>query len=368
MAQDFVSAQAGIRAFSRQVITPGNDIHGTETFLGFEYEGDPLEHEAGEYYIDESKVNQSLVPTTSRIVTQRLEGQHADLLLPNYVGLFCGCMADAETSTLSSGESAIWDKNYKFLTSGLAAQNFAPADVRYRNMIEFIANRIKVYQGVALTGIEIQSVRGQAAKCTLDVRGYNKIVNVHTSFDSYAELIGVKPSTQPFLTYGMVSLHEGTYTFSSEAFVSSTDHSARIIEATFGIKNPVIDIFQHGDTLGAVSRLHKAKWEPTLKFKYELSTTNDFFDKYEAQTEFAVQIPIVGPVIPGAANNTTYKITLIFPKCRVKATPKISRDGEKWVREVDCLVLGNVKGADDQSEFLVIHVTDGVQNYMTALP
>lgn len=356
---DFLSDRVGLRALSRNVeATFGQNIESTATFIAFGYKDSPIEREMLNMYSDKDKVTGSHLPTSTAILTQHLTHQHQDDLTCNALGMALGCMAEAETSALASGESAIWTKNYKFLSSGLTA-SFGQLTMKTRNLIEMLGDESKRYSGIAVNGFEIKSSRGNPCEITLDLNGYSATgatVKTRANVDSFY-------TAHPFLRFGDVTFAEGTYTASSEAFSSPTNHHARTIDMMVGCRKTLDKQQQLGDTGDTITNIFATSVEAFCTFKYEPDTISDWFDKYEAQTEFAVRVLVTGPVIAGAANSTEYKIQLIFAKCRVKGTPKLSREDGKLVRSVELEIMGNPTGADNESEFMMIDLTDNVQFY-----
>jgi hypothetical protein len=120
----------------------------------------------------------------------------------------------------------------------------------------------------------------------------------------------------------------------------------------------------HGNTGGAITRMDVVGQEAFCNFKYEPDTLSDWFDKHEAQTEFAVKLQVIGPTIAGSVASTEYTITVIFAKCRVRMPiGEPTEDNGKLVRNVELEIMANVVGADDQSEFCMVDLTDTVQFY-----
>lgn len=351
----------GVRAFGLKAEAAfGADNEATDTHIAFNYEGGPIERKNWNYYKNDDEVNGAFLPDQAQIINKHIEDSWKNKLTPNMIGLVCGCIADEYSVALAPGETTIYKHVFKFLSSGLLASSGLKPFVS-RNMIEASGNLITLYKGIILNGFEISGDRAGFINGMADIIGYNGHAS---SSKTKAYLFGssVKCS-QPYMKYGDFKFKKGTYNYGTEAFTLVTDQHSQLMTASVKHKKTAEKQAQFGDQNGTVTQIVPVGYETSINCKFELTAMADFLTDWEAQNQFAIQIPIAGPVIAGAAAGTRFQVNTVFPKVQIESA-EISPEGSKLVRDAVFSILSNPKGQDDQSEFLVVEVVDKVPNYV----
>lgn len=360
-----------MRGFSETYEDTFGEYESTITnFTVFPYEGDPIERKAMTIATTKGMANGTLGVTNTEVVTVGLEGEHKSILTPDLAGIML-------TSLGASESSGTADINYlTFLSSP------ASVTLKARNMLEKYGdaaathgtsgnNNVVQYSGIQPTSFQVDGDKSGYVKCTTSLIGYAAYKN---SALTVAGMNDNRVLKTQYLRFGDATLKTGTNTFVTTGlpqFTSTADWKAKLQSFSWSIKANIVEagLYQFGVTTtgtvdGTVKEYPFSGYETTLKAKFMSASVEDATDFWKtremAQTEFAVQIPIVGQLATGS---DYYSVIALFPRVRVKSSNLVSEDGV-LMHDVDFEVIFRGNSAADAADtaiaetFLYVTVTN----------
>jgi hypothetical protein len=329
-----LQAAVGRRAFSETYEDTWGEYEETTTdFTSFNYDGDPIFHKARNLYVNDNECSGSAQPTQSEILTLEATGSHKGRLTPMLAGIFFSSLCDTYTAT--AGDSSTYTHGCKFKSSTIPS-------IKSRNMLELAGGVVRQYSGVVFPSFEMSVEKEQFVNATMGVVGYYA---TKTSSLTVANMETYK-NAETYMNFGDVSFARGTYDQSTDVFSSVDSFTTKVRSLTVKCEATMDDnyAYQLGNTTktrnGALAV--DTKWTITGQLLINAldDATDDWLTDYLAQTEWAVNIPIVGEIAGGAV---PYSITLDFPKCRCKQVD-LGKDNGLLVRNIELTVMGTPNG------------------------
>lgn len=339
-------------------------------FTAFAYEGDPIERKAIITATDGGTANGTLGIRNTEVLTEGFDAEHKGILTPDLAGI--------ALTSMGAGESNSTNIHYlKFLSSPNSVT------LKQRNICEKVGDIIAQYSGVQITSFMVEADKSGYIKNTLGLRGYGAY-KLSSATLSAATMNDNRVAKAQFLRFGDATLKTGTNTFATTGlpqFTSTADWKAKLQSFSWSVKANLVEsgIYQFGTTsTGTVNGYAKdypfAGYEATLKAKFLSSSVEDATDFWKtremAQTEFALQIPIVGQL---ASGSDYYSVIALYPRVRVKSATAVVEDGVH-MRDVEFEVIFRGNSAADAADtaiaetFLYVTVTNNgtPSSYITA--
>ena len=265
------------------------------------FNGDPIETEADNYYVNSDEVTGELMPTVHRLISKKLAAKHKSKAFPHLVGLFASMAMGKDTSTVIGATTAY--KHKLEIDKTLV-------ELPYRTMVENDGFAQFVYKGVSCVGFQLSGQRNGFVEMEADLVGSGS-----EAVDATAKPARMDES---YLTYGDCKFVKGG-AFDGSAVTGGTDLSANLMDFTFGFKNNGKGVHLMGDQSGLFGRVQRGKsYDADLKMKFELEDQTHRTD-FQAGTEFVGYLPMVGGTANGAAK---YGVECIFPRLAYKAAKK----------------------------------------------
>lgn len=325
-------------------------------FTGFAYEGDPIERKAVTVASTAGMATGALGVTQTEVVTVGFDASRKFILTPDLAGI---CLTSLGASE-SSGTANI---NYlTFLSSP------SSVTLKSRNLLEKYGDasathgasgtaNIVQYSGVQPTSFMVEADKSGYVKATVQMKGYAAYKN---SSLTVAGLNDNRVSKTQFLRFGDATFKTGTNTFVTTGlpqFSSTADWKAKLQSFSWSVVAKIVEggMYQFGTTAtgtldGTVKEYPFAGYEATLKARFMSQSVEDATDFWKtremAQTEFAVQIPIVGQL---AAGSDYYSVIALFPRVRVKSANLVTDNGV-LMHDVDFEVIFRGNSAADAAD------------------
>lgn len=350
-----------MRAFAETVDASVGAYESTITnFTTFPYEGDPLQRKAVTIASDKGMANGALGVANTEVVTVGLEGEHKSILTPDLAGIVLTSMGASE----ASGTANI---NYlSFLSSPTAVT------LKSRNMLEKYGDAIAThgtgspgttgivqYSGIQPVSFQVDGDKSGYVKCTTGLQGYTAY---KCSALTPAGMNDNRVLKTQYLRFGDATLKTSsqaiTYaTTGLPQLGTSVDWKAKLQSFSWSVKANIVEAgkYQFGTTAtgtidGKVKEYPFAGYEATLKAKFMSASVEDATDFWKtremAQTEFAVEIPIVGQL---AAGSDYYSVIALFTRCRVKTCNLVTEEGV-LMHDVEFEVIFRPNSAADASD------------------
>lgn len=331
--------QVGLRAlsvtyedtFGEYEATPGD-------FISFTYEGDPIERKPMLTVDTGGQANGTLGVTETQVLTVGFDQTFKTILNPNLVGIVCASMGASENTATAKYNY------YTFLSSP------ASVTLKSRNLLEKYGDvaathgttgtgaGIVQYSGVQPYSLAVEADKSGWIKCDVGIRGYAAYKN--PTDHTVGTVNDNRVAKASWLRFGDATLKTGTVDFNTPTantpnFTSTADWKAKLQSFSWSVKANILEggIYQFGTTAtgttdGTAKEYPFSGYEVSLKAKFMSASTEDATDFWKtremAQTEFAVQIPIIGQ---SQGSSEYYTVTALFPRVRVKSCNLVNDNG-----------------------------------------
>jgi hypothetical protein len=271
------------------------------------YEGEPIETQANNFWMNKGEITGDLLPTQARILNKKLAGKHKSKLHPHIVGLLASMAMGKDTVSAVGATTAY---NHKLEIDKTVVE------LPKRTMIENDGFEQTRFIGVGCTGFKISAKENDFVDFEADLMGTGlEVLNDPTA----------KPArvNESYMAYNDAKFYRGG-TFNGTTVTGETDFSASLIGFDLEFKNEGKGRYQFGDASGTMAAIRRGQ-SYTCDFGAEIEL-EDASHKAAllAGTEYVVRIPIEGEVANGAAK---YKVEIILPRVRYAEANKKQNDG-----------------------------------------
>ncbi|MCL4797639.1 MAG: hypothetical protein KJZ84_23955 [Bryobacteraceae bacterium] len=279
------------RGFSLQVQSALATPAAVDTLLYFE--GEPMEPEPENFYVNTEEITGELLPTAKRLITKKFAGKHKGKAHPHLVALFASMAMGKDTVTQVGATQAYRHK---------IEIDKTVVELPTRTMVENDGHVQNRFRGVACSAFTLSAERGQFVEFEADLIGSG-----HEVADATAKPARVDES---YLIYGDAKLTRGG-TFDGEVITGGDDLSAPLVRFSLGFKNNGRGAYLFGDPSGNVGSLRRGSM-----YEVDFEATLEIEDSTHraallAGNEYVMSIPIIGGVADGIAN---YTIEAILPR------------------------------------------------------
>ncbi len=270
------------------------------------FEGDPMEPETDQHWVNDNEVTGELLPTKHRLLTKKLAGKHKTKAFPHLVGLFASMAMGKDTPTVVGTTTAYQHK---------LEIDKTVVELPTRTMVENDGDTQHRYPGVACVGFTLSGQRGGFVEFEADLVGRGS-----EEVDATVKPVHVD---ETYLAYGDVTLTKGgVYDGTEVTGGASLNASLKSFKLAF--KNNGKGVYIMGDSSGLVGSIRRGqKYEVDFEAELELEDQSHRTDLL-AGTEFVLALPIVG----GIANDTAkYTVEVILPRVIYREAKKGVDDG-----------------------------------------
>ena len=285
----------------------------------FNFEGPPVDIEINEVQTDENEVTGLNEPGRHEILNWKLDGSHAQRATPHNLAYFLACvLGKVTTQTPDAGNDPTVRRHW-------IERDLASVQSLVVTLIEFDGIAQKRFPGTYVKSVRVNGERNDFIKLEAELGGMGK---------EEASAIA-KPTVvaESYLRYGDVEFTRGGSLSGSVASGdlsvggSPTSFKADIKGFSWTIDNQANPVYEMGDSTGFVSRVERGE-----RFTHELSALFEMQDDGHKAglvdgTEYVLNIPIVGGVIPGGSGTFKFSANLIFPKVVYREARK-GREGQ----------------------------------------
>lgn len=270
------------------------------------FEGEPMEPEVDNFYVNDQQLTGELLPTQTRLLTKKFAGKHKEKAYPHLVALFASMAMGKDTVTTIGGTTA--SRHRLEIDKTIV-------ELPTRTMIEndgFLQNK---YTGIGCAGFTLSGERGGFVEFEAELigRGAEEV-------DATAKPARIN---EGYLTYAECNLTRGG-TWNGEAITGGTSLSTPLINFKLSFKNGGKGVHHFGDATGLAGSLRRGqKYEMEFEAEIEIEDASHRAALL-AGTEYVMSIPMVGGVANGTAK---YSIIPILPRVVYREAKKKVNDG-----------------------------------------
>jgi Phage tail tube protein len=316
----------------------------------FNFEGPPVDIEINEAQTDENEVTGYNEPGVHEVLNWKLDGSHTQRATPHNLAYFLAAvMGKVTTQTPDAINNPSVRRHW-------LERDLVNVSLPTVTLVEFDGIAQKRFAGVFVKSVKLSGERNDFLKLEAQMGGMGK-----EESSAIAKPAGVAES---YLRYGDVELTRGGSLSGSVAsgdlVVSGSPVSfkADLKRFFWTIDNQALPVYEMGDNTGFVSRAERGD-----RFTHDLSAVFEMQDDSHKTglvngTQYVLNIPIVGGVIPGGSGAFNYSANLIFPKVVYREAKK-GRNGQALIVNAEFQVLEDstygsaiVKIVNEQSGYL----------------
>lgn len=296
----------------------------------FNFEGPPVDIEINEAQTDENEITGLNEPGVHEILNWKLDGSHTQRATPHNLAYFLAAvMGKVTTQTPDVGNDPTVRRHW--IERDLA--NVQPPTV---TLVEFDGIAQKRFPGVFVKTVKVNGERNDFLKLEAQLGGMGK--------EESSAIAKPTVVAESYLRYGDIEFTRGGSLSGSVAGGdltvggSPTSFKADLRSFSWTIDNQAIPVYEMGDNTGYVSRVERGD-----RFTHELSAVFEMQDDTHKTglvngTQYVLNIPVIGGVIPGGSGAFNFSGNLIFPKVVYREAKK-SRDGQEVIVNAEFQVL-----------------------------
>jgi hypothetical protein len=315
----------------RGLSTAKEAAYGTPAAIAtaFNFEGAPTDVEVNESQTDEQEITGSNEPAKHEILNWKLDSQHVQRALPHNLAWFLGAVMGKVTSAQPDNvnDPTVWRHFFERDLVNVALPSFT--------LIENDGVGQKRYPGIFGKTLKLTGERNDFLKMEAGFGGMGKEETDITA----------KPAVvaESYLRYGDVNFTRGgslsgTVAGGTLAVTGGSTFKADLRNFEWTIDNQAIPIYEMGDNSGFVTRVERGD-----RFTHDLKAVLEMQDDAHKTglingTEYVLNIPIEGNVIPGGSGAFQFTCELIFPKVVYREAKK-DVDGRSVIVNADFQVL-----------------------------
>ncbi len=316
----------------------------------FNFEGAPTDVELNEAQTDLEEVTGSNEAIKHEILNWKLDGSHIQRAMPHNLAWFLGAVMGKVTSDQPNvgPDPTVYRHYFERDLVNVALPSFT--------LVEFDGIAKKQFTGIFGKTLKISGERTDFVKMEAGFGGMGK--------EESSAIAKPTVVAESYLRYGDVAFTRGGSLSGSVAGGdlavggSPTAFKADLRSFEWTIDNQAIPVYEMGDSSGYVTRVERGD-----SFSHDLKAVIEMQDDAHKTglingTEYVLNIPIVGGMIPGGSGTLNFTCDLIFPKVVYREAKK-DRDGEMVIVNADFQVLEDstygtviVKIVNEQSAYL----------------
>jgi hypothetical protein len=296
----------------------------------FNFEGPPMDIEINEAQTDENEITGLNEPGEHEILNWKLEGSHSQRATPHNLTYFLSAVMGKVTTETPD---AVNDPTVRRHWIEREIGNVALPSL---TLVEFDGIAKKRFAGIFMKSVKITGERNDFLKLEAQMGGMGKEESSAISKPTVA--------AESYLRYGDVEFTRGGSLFGSVAGGdlavggSPVSFKGDLRSFSWTIDNQAIPVYEMGDNTGYVSRAERGD-----RFTHDLSAGFEMQDDTHKTglingTEYVLNIPITGGVIPGGSGAFNFSANLIFPKVVYREAKK-DRDGQSLIVNAEFQVL-----------------------------
>jgi len=296
----------------------------------FNFEGPPVDIEINEAQSDENEITGLNEPGSHEVLNWKLDGSHTQRATPHNLAYFLSTvMGKVTTQTPDAANDPTVRRHWLEREIG----NVALPSV---TLVEFDGIAKKRFPGIFTKSVKVSGERNDFLKIEAQFGGMGK--------EESSAIAKPAVVAESYLRYGDVEFTRGGSLSGSVAGGdlavggSPVSFKGDLRSFEWMIDNQAIPVYQMGDNTGYVSRAERGD-----RFTHELSAVLEMQDDIHKTglingTQYVLNIPIVGSVIPGGSGAFNFSANLIFPKVVYREAKK-DRDGQALVVNAGFQVL-----------------------------
>lgn len=296
----------------------------------FNFEGPPVDIEINRSQTDENEITGLNEPGSHEVLNWKLEGVHRQRTTPHNLAYFLSAvMGKVTTQTPDAGNDPTVRRHWIERETGNASLPSV-------TLVEFDGIAEKRFSGIYAKSVKVAGERNDFIKLEAQMGGMGK---------EESSAIG-KPMVvaESYLRYGDVEFTRGGSLNGSVAGGdltvggSAVSFKGDLRSFAWTIDNQAVPIYEMGDNSGHVSRAERGD-----RFSHELSAVFEMQDESHKTglvngTQYVLNIPISGGVVPGGSGAFNFSADLIFPKVVYREARK-SLDGQTLIVNAGFQVL-----------------------------
>jgi hypothetical protein len=317
----------------------------------FNFEGAVTDIEPDEVQTDENEVTGLNEESEQDILRWKLDGSHTQRAMPHNIAHFLSMVMGKITSAQPDAvnDATVYDHYIERELSSVLIPSLT--------LVEFDGVALKQFPGIFGKTLKISGERGDFVKMECEFGGMgkeegsaiNKPTVVKESYLRYGDVNFMRGgSLSGSVGAGDIAVGGGGVAFKTDlsSFEWKIDNDAQVIHE-----------------MGSGSEGHASRVERGDKFKQELSAVLEMQDDTHKTglingTEYVLNIPITGGIIPGGSGNLNFAANIIFPKVVYREAKK-ERDGEVMVVNANFQIMEDttygsviVKITNEQTAYL----------------
>ena len=299
----------------------------------FNFEGPPTDIKINSAEIDENEITGLNEPGSHQVLNWKMDGVHRQRTTPHNLAYFLSVvMGKVTTQIPDAGNDPTVRRHWIERETGDAALPSV-------TLIEFDGIAQKRFPGIFAKSVKVTGERNDFLKLEAQLGGMGK---------EESSAIG-KPTVvaESYLRYGDVELTRGGSLSGSVAGGdlavggSPVSFKADLRSFAWMIDNQARSIYEMGDNSGYASRAERGD-----RFSHDLTAVFEMQDDSHKTglingTQYVLDIPIVGAVIPGGSGAFNFSANLIFPKVVYREAKK-DRDGQALIVNAEFQVLEDI--------------------------
>lgn len=338
----------GWRALSHKVEAAYGNLNATANgadFVAFPYKGTPLFRKS-DVITNADEVNGAFLPNQAVLYKTYIEDSIKGYLTPELAAIVVRGFAGTEATVTTVGTTG---KQHIYKLSGTKLGDTSTGLFRTMNLIEKEGSTIVQYSGLVCPSLKVSFKRGAWVEFEAPIHGF-KATQASSILTTNAQMKAIRVA-ESYLKHNDVTFKRGTtYTANNSTTLdvlggTVTNWNAKMISGELNIGTELEKQWQMGDSSKYVTKLEPTKVVAELSAVFEADAITEWQDFFEAETEFGIEIPIIGSVIAGGSAN--YTVQFDFSRVRV-ASVETGEDNGKLTRNVKFHILGDPGAANDQ--------------------
>jgi len=296
----------------------------------FNFEGPPMDIEINEAQTNENEVTGLNEPDVHEVLNWKLEGSHTQRATPHNLAYFLAAAMGKVTTQTPDGVNDPTVRRH-WIERDLV--NVQPPTV---TLVEFDGIAQKRFPGVFIQSVRVAGGRNDFLRLEAQLGGIGKEESIAISKPAVVQ--------ESYLRYGDVEFTRGGSVSGSVAGGdlaiggSPLSFKADLKSFSWTIDNRAIPVYEMGDNTGFVSRVERGD-----RFTNNLSAVFEMQDDTHKTglingTEYVLNIPVAGAVIPGGSGAFNFSANFIFPKAVYREAKK-SLDGQVLIVNAGFQVL-----------------------------
>lgn len=296
----------------------------------FNFEGSPTDVQPKEVITNEAEVTGLNEPSAQDILNYMLDNTHAQRAMPHNIAFFLAAVMGKVSTDQPDNilDPAVYRHYIEREVSAVPLPSFT--------LIENDGVGTKRYPGIYGKTVKLSASREDFVRIEAGFGGMGK---------EETSAVG-KPTVvaESYLRYGDLQFSRGGTLSGSVATQDltvgggPTQFKADLRSFEWTLDNQAQAIYEMGDNSGYATRVERGdRFTHDLKAVFEMQG-DEHKSGLLAGTEYVLNIPIIGSVIPGGTGSFNFRADIIFPRVVYREAKK-DRDGEVMIVNADFQVL-----------------------------